>query len=221
MSVRIGSRARCALFAAAALAAFAAGCGAIAPSTAPSPSSPPAPIADGPRERSVNFTLAGTVVQVEDGDTLTLVAAKDARFVVRLSDFDAPEIFHRRGPDRACPGRMLPDRPGQPLGRAARDSLASLAAGRQARAECYEIDRFGRPVCHVFVAGANVNLAQIERGWGMLSDRPDWVRDPASRTAEAQARSRGAGVWAAADPVHPGTWREQCWGRGECTGADS
>jgi len=208
MSTRIGSRAKRALVATASLAALAAGCGAIAPAER------------SPRDQAVNFKVEGTVAQIEDGDTLTLVTANDARFVVRLSDFDAPEVFHRRRPDRACPGRVLPDRPGQPLGRAARESLAALARGRQARAECYEIDRFGRPVCHVFAAGVNVNLAQIEQGWGMLPDRADWVRDPASRAAEARARARGAGVWAAAAPVHPGVWRERCWGKGECAGPE-
>lgn len=134
------------------LAVLAAACGMLAPPERP------------PRERSLTFTVAGTVAVVEDGDTLTLVAASDARFVVRLSDLDTPELFHRGGPDRGCPGRVLADRPGQQFGRAARESLESLARGRQARAECYEIDRFGRPVCHVFADGVDVNLEQIARG---------------------------------------------------------
>lgn len=190
-------------------ALLAAACGALAPPERPA------------RERAVNFTVAGTVAVVEDGDTLTLVALNDARFVVRLSDLDTPEVSHRGGPDRGCPGRVLADRPGQPRGRAARASLESLASGRQVRAECYEIDRFGRPVCHVFAGDVNVNLAQIERGWGMLPDRADWVRDPASRPAEAQARARGAGAWAVPAPVHPAVWRERCWGQGDCPGAES
>jgi endonuclease YncB( thermonuclease family) len=116
---------------------------------------------------------------------------------------------------------VLGDRPGQPLGQEARRSLQSLALRRQARADCYEIDRYGRPVCHVHVAGRNLNLAQIERGWGMLPERAEWVRDPASREAEAKARARKTGVWAKPDALHPATWRERCWGQGECSGAES
>jgi micrococcal nuclease len=173
------------------------------------------------RANSVNFTLAGAVVAVEDGDTLTLQTSNAARFVVRLSDLDTPEIFHKAAADRSCPGRVLRDRPGQPLGREARRSLQALALRKDARAECYEVDRFGRPVCHVFIAGRNINLEQIERGWGMLAERTEWVRDPASREAEARARARRAGVWASTDPLHPGAWREQCWNRGQCAGAES
>ncbi len=192
-----------------ALAALAAACGAHAPSEEAS------------RAPLVSFSVVGTVTEVADGDTLTLLAGNGARFVVRLSDLDAPEVFHRSSADRACPGRVLPDRPGQPLGRAARDSLAALAATRPARADCYEIDRFGRPVCHVYANGVNVNLAQLERGWAMLAERAEWVRDPASRQAEAQARRRAAGVWANPAPMHPGRWRERCWAGGECAGAES
>lgn len=180
-----------------------------------------APAERTPRERAVNFAVEGVVGAVDDGDTLTVVAANDVRFVVRLSDIDAPELFHRGGPDRACPGRLLADRPGQPQGRAAREALATLALGKPARAECYEIDRFGRPVCHVFVGAVNVNLAQIAQGWGMLQDRVDWVRDPASHPAQEEARARRAGVWSSPAPIHPATWREQCWGRGECPAAES
>lgn len=183
------------------------------------PQAPPS--AASTRGTFVNFTLNGAVVAVEDGDTLTLQSANAARFIVRLSDLDTPEIFHKGGADRNCPGRVLPDRAGQPLGREARRSLQSLALRKEARAECYEIDRFGRPVCHVFVAGRNVNLEQIERGWGMLPERVDWVRDPASRDAETRARARGAGVWRTAKPLHPGAWRDRCWNRGECAGAES
>ena len=105
--------------------------------------------------------------------------------------------------------------------RGPRRSLQGLALGKSARAECYEIDRFGRLVCRVFVAGRNVNLEQIERGWGMLRERADRVRDPASSGAEARARARKVGVWSLTKPLHPGVWRERCWGHGECAGAQS
>jgi micrococcal nuclease len=171
--------------------------------------------------QAVNFILEGSIGAIEDGDTLTLVTKNKTRFIIRLSDIDTPEIFHKGGPDRMCPGRVLPDRPGQPLGRAARSSLSAIAGRKQARAECYEIDRFGRPVCHVFIGKLNVNREQVERGWGMLSERAEWVRDPESRDAEARARARGAGVWQLRDPLHPARWRDRCWTHGQCAGAES
>src|SRR5688572_2826330 len=52
---------------------------------------PEAPVA---REDSVNFRITGKVRQVTDGDTITLTGKRNARFVIRLSDFDAPETSH-------------------------------------------------------------------------------------------------------------------------------
>ncbi|CAN0470054.1 unnamed protein product, partial [Phaeothamnion confervicola] len=48
------------------------------------------------RTAKVNFSIAGTILAVEDGDTLTLRGAGGGRFHIRLSDLDAPEVEHAR-----------------------------------------------------------------------------------------------------------------------------
>src|SRR5688572_23132956 len=43
------------------------------------------------RQDSVNYRITGKVRSVTDGDSLVLTGRRNARFVIRLSDMDAPE----------------------------------------------------------------------------------------------------------------------------------
>jgi endonuclease YncB( thermonuclease family) len=186
--------------------------------------------ADTARADKVNFRVTGTITAVADGDTLTVRAPGGGRFVIRLSDIDTPETFHARNPvadDRdsktceiRCPKAPV-SAPGQPFGSAARVSLTALApAGSLAEAECYEADAYGRLVCHLFVGGRNVNLEQIRRGFAMTPSRNDWVRDPASRRAEAAAKAARLGVWSLPAAMTPDAWRRACWCDARCEGAE-
>src|SRR5512140_2596643 len=79
----------------------------------------------------------GKVVGVADGDTLTLLDANHRQHRIRLDAIDAPEKA-------------------QPFGQRARQSLAQLAHGREAVADCPKVDRYGREVCRVTVNGIDV-----------------------------------------------------------------
>ena len=78
-------------------------------------------------------TLAGRVVNVADGDTLTVLDAAQRQHKVRLADIDAPEK-------------------GQAFGQRARESLAALCAGQPAEVEQAGRDRYGRVVGRVTCA---------------------------------------------------------------------
>ena len=156
----------------------------------------------------VDFRLSGRITDVSDGDTLTLAGASGST-TIRMSDMDTPEVSHGSS------------RPGQRFGRAAEASLKSMApVGTSAQAECYERDQYNRAVCTVFVGSRNLNLEQIERGWGMLPDNPDWIRDPQSQLAQARAKQQRRGVWQDANPQTPASWRYRCWQLRQCAGAE-
>lgn len=177
----------------------------------------------GGRTDKVNFVINGTIVAVEDGDTLTLRGAGGERFPIRLSDLDAPEVAHRRNPYRERRGcRAAPaSAAGQVGGDGARAALARRAPVKAAaRAECYAIDRYGRLICHVFVAATNLNVEQLRDGWGMLPTRQSWIRDPASVAAAQMARQARRGIWAGASPPSPASWRQRCWCQAKCTAHD-
>jgi endonuclease YncB( thermonuclease family) len=136
--------------------------------------------------------LDGTIVRVADGDTVTLLDANKAQHRIRLDGIDAPERT-------------------QSYGQRARQSLAALAHGRAARADCPKVDRYRRAVCRVVVDGIDVGLEQIRRGYAWhyvkyaheqrAADRETYAR------AESDARSASVGLWSFSEPVPPWDYR--------------
>ncbi|MFT0531264.1 thermonuclease family protein [Castellaniella hirudinis] len=147
------------------------------------------------------YTIQGRVVQVADGDTLTLLRGRQ-RVRVRLASIDAPEIGHSR------------QRPGQPYGQAARRALAELVAGKTLALRCYEQDRYGREICDVPLAdGRTASQALVAGGlaWANLQGGGKYLRDDTLPGLQRQARQRGLGLWQAPGPVAPWEWRWKCW----------
>lgn len=136
--------------------------------------------------------LAGKVISVEDGDTITVVDSEYAHYRIRLFGIDAPEK-------------------GQAFGDVARAHLASLCAGGLVTASCPKIDRYGRHVCTVWVDEVDVSLAQLRAGlaWHFkryaseqsLGERAAYAR------AEEEARAAGLGLWQDKNPIPPWEWR--------------
>ena len=89
--------------------------------------------------------IEGRIVEVHDGDTVTLLDAANRQHKIRLDGIDAPEL-------------------GQPFGRASKQNLAELLANREAVAECSKIDQYQREVCRVLVGGVDGGLEQIRAG---------------------------------------------------------
>lgn len=192
-----------------------AGCSALSPNTRPEAMA----LSDGQPERirKILFVTKGTIGAVHDGDTLTLNAANGTPFDIRLSDTDAPEIFHKAEKDKDCACKPPTDRPGQKYGKEATAALSALApVGSPATAECYRADRYGKMVCHVYVSDVNLNLEQLRQGWAMTPKKAIWVRDPASRVAQDEAKAAQRGIWQDAQVMHPDDWRESCWDDGQC-----
>lgn len=134
----------------------------------------------------------GTVVGIADGDTLTLLDDARTPHRIRLDGIDAPERS-------------------QDFGRRARQSLATLAHGRRALAECAKSDRYGRAVCRVSVDGVDVGLEQVRRGLAWHYIKYAKEQSPADRVlyagAEEQARRTRLGLWSQPAAVPPWDYR--------------
>ena len=136
--------------------------------------------------------LDGKIVGIADGDTVTLLDTHNTQHRIRLDGIDAPERT-------------------QAYGQRSRQSLAAMAHGRAARADCPKVDRYGRAVCRVVVDGVDVGLEQIRRGyaWHYVKyaheqravDRERYAR------AENEARSAQLGLWSFSDPTPPWNYR--------------
>ena len=132
--------------------------------------------------------LVGRVVNVSDGDTLTLrVETKQVK--VRLDAIDAPER-------------------GQAYGRRSQESLAELCAKRTARVVPKGVDRYGRTVGIIVCDGVEANSEQVKRGMAWVFDRYAPRNSPLyGLQREAQATRRG--LWSDPRPIAPWDWRQR------------
>lgn len=153
----------------------------------------------------IAVTLVCLVVGVSDGDTITARCTDPAggyeRMQVRVQGIDAPEKK-------------------QPFGARARQALSDLTFNRWAEFRCGKTDRYQRKVCSVWVAPASKpdGPRTLDAGLAMVGTGMAWwyrayarEQTPQERgqyeIAESEARSRGSGLWADAQPVPPWNWR--------------
>ena len=138
-------------------------------------------------------TLAGRVVGVSDGDTVTVLTAENRQYKIRLSGIDAPEKK-------------------QPFGAFAKETLARQLFGQAVTVEWSKTDRYGRIVGKIEIDGVDINLEQVREGsaWVYtqylreltIGDRRLYLE------VEQQAKSRHAGLWLDANPEPPWQWRK-------------
>jgi endonuclease YncB( thermonuclease family) len=128
------------------------------------------------------------VVQIADGDTITILKADDTQEMICLAAIDAPERD-------------------QPYGTRAKDALALLIAGRPVKIEAAELDRDGRTVATVWMVDMNVNTEMLRQGYAWVNRK--YSQDHALLVIEAEARAARRGLWADPDPVPPWEWRRR------------
>ncbi len=147
-------------------------------------------------------TLAGYVVKVSDGDTLT-VDSGGTKLKVRLYGIDAPE---REKINRKS-GRISKE--GQPFGEEAQRALQGKVCRGRVRIDVMDIDRYRRLVSMVWMGNRNINLEMIREGWS-------WAYRKYLHSAyasefmeeEEQARRRRAGLWQDRNPQPPWEFRK-------------
>lgn len=137
-------------------------------------------------------TLVGTVVGVSDGDTVTVLVDGHREVHVRIAGIDAPE---KR----------------QPFGQAAKKLMSDCSFGKPASIEWKKLDRYGRTVGKLTVAGTDCGLQQIEAGLAWHYKAYEREQTPDDRlaygTAEKAARTAGKGLWSDAAPQPPWEFR--------------
>lgn len=133
--------------------------------------------------------LTGKVIAIADGDTLTVLSDDQRQIKIRLAEIDTPES-------------------GQPYGSRARQALAALAFGKQARIVETDRDRYGRTVGRVYVEGMDVNAELVRQGVAWVYRQ--YAKDPALFALEDEARREQRGLWALpeAQRLPPWDWRK-------------
>ncbi len=123
-----------------------------------------------------------TVNKVYDGDTFKTRAGEK----IRLLGINTPEIAHG-------------GKPGQPLGKKARQKLLSLIQGKLVRIEFDKDkqDKYGRLLAHVYLRdGTWINAQMIERGWAhQYIFAPNFRHADMLLKKEQAARQKKSGIW--------------------------
>ena len=131
--------------------------------------------------------IAGRVVRIADGDTITILDATNAQHKIRLQGIDAPEKK-------------------QAFGNASRKHLSSLVAGKNVSVKYTKRDKYGRILGTVFADGKDVNLEMLKAGLAWHYKRFDST--PAYAQAEAAARAARLGLWQDKSPIEPESFRK-------------
>jgi endonuclease YncB( thermonuclease family) len=139
-------------------------------------------------------TLQGKVVNVADGDTLTVLDDQKTQHKIRLQGIDAPEKS-------------------QPFGQKSKQSLNQLVHSQIVTVEFQKKDKYGRTVGKVLLNGADVCLEQIKLGMAWhykqyQSEQPKEDREIYSQ-AEQLAKSHATGLWKDKNPMPPWEFRQQ------------
>ena len=138
--------------------------------------------------------IQGRVVGVSDGDTITILDAKNQQHKVRLAGIDAPEKS-------------------QAFGQASKKQLSDLVYGKAVAVEWQKLDRYGRTVGKVLLDGFDVCLDQIRKGMAWHYKKYAGDQSAADRqtyaAVEAEAREARLGLWLYASPEPPWDYRHR------------
>jgi endonuclease YncB( thermonuclease family) len=136
--------------------------------------------------------LAGRVVGLADGDTITVLDYQYVQHKVRVAGIDAPEK-------------------GQAFGNRSKSHLAMLVMGKPVDVEWSKKDRYGRIVGLVRVNGSDAGFEQVRAGmawhYKAYSKEQSSEDRAAYSAAEDDARLAYRGLWADKSPQPPWDYR--------------
>lgn len=139
--------------------------------------------ADGPQAGS---ELRGTVVQVKDGDSMTLRAGGD-NVGVRVFGVDCPER-------------------GMPFSARAKSFTTGLVGNREVTVVVHDVDRYGRVVGDLKLDdGRSLARELLREGLAWYYRR--YANDPEYEKLESEARAAKRGLWSEPNPIPPWKFR--------------
>jgi endonuclease YncB( thermonuclease family) len=139
------------------------------------------------------FSYDGIVVNIADGDTVTVLDNGKLQHKVRLAGIDAPEKT-------------------QPYGNVSRQNLAQLVFQKQVTVEFEKLDRYKREIGKVLIGGTDANLEQVKSGLAWHYKQYQHEQSPADRQtyseSEVEAAKARRELWQDANPVPPWEFRK-------------
>lgn len=133
--------------------------------------------------------LYGKVVQVADGDTLTLLVDGHQQVKVRLYGIDCPE-------------------PKQDFSTVAKNFTRNKVFHQQISVEVMDIDPYGRTVGIVHLSNGEVLNEELLKA-GLAWHYTHYDKSIHFATLEREAREKKIGVWSVKSPLEPWNFRRQ------------
>ncbi len=121
-------------------------------------------------------SFSGLVIDVVDGETLTIVDERSIRHEVRLFGIKVPKL-------------------NQPFGDKSTANLGALAFGHEANADCRGKEPGGRDLCVLMVEGVDIGLVQIKQGMAANVSDTNFNAWAPYEAAEGSARLSRRGIW--------------------------
>lgn len=141
----------------------------------------------------VQLVIEGKVINVHDGDTVTVIDRSNKKFNIRLQGIDAPELK-------------------QEFGSLSQQNLSRLVLGKQVTIYWSKVDKYRRTVGTIMLDGQDMNIEQVKAGLAWHFKKYAEEQEPRDRVtyaaAEQQARAAKLGLWQDANPTAPGDWRQ-------------
>lgn len=144
---------------------------------------------------NINFALAdtqiwltGDVIQVIDGDTITLLTSDKKQHRIRLAEIDAPEK-------------------GQAYASVARKALNSFIYRKEVNVLVSSLDRYNRAIGTVYLDNVNINKLMVKNGFAWAYRY--FIKDHEYISLENYAKEHKLGLWKAPNPVEPYLFRKK------------
>jgi endonuclease YncB( thermonuclease family) len=140
------------------------------------------------------YDVQGKVIDISDGDTITVLDSAKTQHKIRLAGIDAPESK-------------------QAFGQASKKHLSDMVFNCDVTLYCGKTDKYRREVCVVMVDGQDTNLAQVKAGmaWWYRAYAKEQIPEHRAQyqAAEMDAQRQRIGLWRDAEPVPPWEWRHR------------
>ena len=141
---------------------------------------------------NVELVIEGKVINVHDGDTITVQDKHNKRTHIRLQGIDAPELK-------------------QVYGDVSQQNLARLVLNKQVIIVWTKLDKYRRTVGTIMLNGHDMNIEQVKAGLAWHFKKYEDEQKPEDRrtyaAAEQEARAARLGLWKDPNPTPPGDWR--------------
>jgi endonuclease YncB( thermonuclease family) len=142
---------------------------------------------------NIQLVIEGKVINVHDGDTITVLDQDNKKTHIRLQGIDAPELK-------------------QEFGAKSQEYLSRMVLGKPVTIVWTKVDKYRRTVGTIMLDGRDINIEQVKAGMAWHFKKYEDEQKPDDRrayaSAELEARAAKLGLWKEPNPIVPGDWRQ-------------